>query len=97
MEASMSDVENVNIALTRGQVASLNAAVEAGEYGSTSEIVREAVQDWQVKRELQADISELHELVKVGLASGPGTELDMKALRDEARQRLANVRKISGL
>ena len=45
----MSDVENLNIALTRGQVASLNAAVEAGEYSNTSEIVREAVQDWQIK------------------------------------------------
>jgi len=97
MEASMSDVENLNVALTRGQVASLNASVDAGEYSSTSEIVREAVQDWQIKRGLRAeDISELRELVEIGIASGPDTEFDMKALRHEARQRLANAKKTSG-
>jgi len=38
----------------------------------------------------------LRELVEIGIASGPDTEFDMKALRHEARQRLANAKKTSG-
>jgi antitoxin ParD1/3/4 len=41
----MSDLHKVSIALTGEQIASLKAAVETGEYATTSEIVREAIRD----------------------------------------------------
>ena len=46
----MADIQKVSVALTGEQVAALKAAVEAGEYATTSEIVREALRDWQFKR-----------------------------------------------
>jgi antitoxin ParD1/3/4 len=51
----MCDIEKVSVALTREQVAALEAAVEAGEYATTSEIVREALREWQFKRRLRQE------------------------------------------
>ncbi len=87
-------IQKVSVALTGEQVAALKAAVEAGEYATTSEIVREALRDWQFKRELrQKDIERLRQLWDEGKASGPATPLDWDELRREARERLAEIRK----
>jgi antitoxin ParD1/3/4 len=92
----MANVEKVSVALTGEQIAALKAAVDAGEYATTSEIVREAVRDWQLKRELrQEDIRRLRQLWDEGIASGSAGELDMKALRDDARRRLEGAKKSS--
>jgi antitoxin ParD1/3/4 len=92
-----SSVEKVSVALTNEQISALKAAVDAGEYATTSEIVREAVRDWQLKRELrQEDIRRLRQMWDDGIASGSAGELDMKKLRKEARERLERVRKASG-
>jgi len=59
----MPDVQKVSIALTGEQLDALKAAVESGEYATTSEVVREAVRDWQFKRELRReDILRLRQL-----------------------------------
>ena len=51
------------VALTNEQVAALKAAVETGECATTSEIVREALRDWQLKRELRReDIKRLRQM-----------------------------------
>jgi len=93
----MANIEKVSVALTSEQLASLKAAVDAGEYATTSEIVREAVRDWQLKRELrQEDINRLRQLWDAGKSSGSAGEVDMKALRGEARQRLRGARKAAG-
>lgn len=93
----MANIEKVSVALTGEQISALKAAVEAGEYATTSEIVREAVRDWQLKRELrQEDIKRLRQLWDKGLASGPAGELDMQELRKEARTRLEGARKAVG-
>lgn len=90
----MANVEKVSIALTSEQVAALRAVVDAGEYATTSEVVREALRDWQMKRELQReDIRRLRQLWDEGLASGSAGQLDMNALRLEARARLATATK----
>ncbi len=49
----MPDIQKVSVALTGEQLAALKAAVETGEYATTSEIVREAIRDWRFKRELR--------------------------------------------
>ena len=51
----MPDVQKVSVALTGEQLVALKAAVETGEYATTSEIVREAIRDWQFKRELRQE------------------------------------------
>jgi antitoxin ParD1/3/4 len=74
-------------------VAALKAAVDAGEYATTSEIVREAIRDWQLKRELrQEDIARLRRLWDEGKASGEPAPLDMRALKREGRRRLKQAR-----
>ncbi len=90
----MSNVEKISIALTSEQVASLRSAVDEGDYATTSEAVREAVRDWQLKRALQQeDIRRIRQLWQEGLASGSAGDVDFDALRVEARQRLAAKRK----
>ena len=93
----MANIEKVSVALTGEQISVLKAAVEAGEYATTSEIVREAIRDWQLKRELrQEDIKRLRQLWDKGLASGSAGELDLQELRQEARTRLKGARKAVG-
>ena len=93
----MSDIQKVSVALTGEQLAALKAAVEAGEYATTSEIVREALRDWQFKRNLrQEDIKRLRRLWDEGEASGPAEPLDFDELRREARSRLAERQKTQG-
>jgi len=91
------DIQKVSVALTGEQLAALKAAVESGEYATTSEIVREAIRDWQFKRELrQEDIRRLRQLWDEGKASGTPQPLDFDELRREARKRLAEIKKAQG-
>lgn len=93
----MADIQKVSVALTGEQLAALKAAVEAGEYATTSEIVREALRDWQYKRDLrQEELKRLRKLWDEGKASGPPEPLDFDEVRREARQRLAELQKAQG-
>jgi len=84
----MPDVQKISIALTAEQIAALKAAVETGEYATTSEIVREALRDWQFKRELRhEDLRRLRQLWDQGKSSGPATPADFDNARREARLR----------
>ena len=86
----MPDVQKVSVALTGEQLAALRAAVETGDYATTSEIVREAVRDWQFKRGLrQEDIRRLRQLWQEGKASGPAEPFDVERTIAAAQARLA--------
>lgn len=86
------NVEKMSVALTSQQVAALKAAVDAGEYATTSEAVREALRDWQAKRDLRLDdIRRLQRMWDEGKASGAARPLDFDALRKEARKRLTEA------
>jgi antitoxin ParD1/3/4 len=88
--AAMPDIQKVSIALTNEQIGALKAAVETGEYATTSEIVREAIREWQFKRALhQEDMMRLRQKWDEGKASGGATPVDFDDARREARQRLA--------
>jgi antitoxin ParD1/3/4 len=93
----MPDIHKVSIALTGEQVATLKAAVVAGEYASTSEIVREALRDWQLKHEQRREeLIRLRRLWDEGKASGPPRPVDFAGLRQEARRRLKCAGEIPG-
>jgi len=65
----MADIERVTIALTADLAQTVRSAVEAGEYASTSEIVREALRDWSDKRLLrQRDLERLKAKLQKGAA-----------------------------
>ncbi len=58
-----SSIETISIALAPEMAASLRQAVDAGEYSSSSEVVREALRDWSHKRQVQqSGIAELRQL-----------------------------------
>jgi antitoxin ParD1/3/4 len=88
----MPSVEKISIALTPEMAAAVRAAVASGEYVSTSEVIREALRDWQVRRSLhRKELEELRRLWQAGVDSGPGTLADMQAIKAEARRRLAQA------
>lgn len=85
----MADIQKISIALTSEQVNALKSAVKTGEYATTSEIVREALREWQWKRELRGeDLNRLREIWRQGKASGAATPLDHPGTRERARQKL---------
>ena len=85
----MSEIQKVSVALTGQQLITLKTAVDSGEYATTSEIVREALRDWQRKRELHGeDVQRLRQLWAEGKQSGPAVASDLGEVRQKARQRL---------
>lgn len=85
----MPDILKISVALTGEQVATLKAAVDSGEFATTSEAVREALRDWQLKRRLQREeIRRLQELWDEGKASGPARPFNSKRILAAARSRL---------
>lgn len=82
----MANVEKLSIALTPDMVAEVRAAVEGGDYGSVSEVVRDALRDWRLHRRIEAlETEELRRLVKEGIDSGPGIDADEVFARLRAR------------
>jgi antitoxin ParD1/3/4 len=85
----MPTVEKLSIALTTQQANLLRDAVESGEYATASDVVRDAMQVWQEKREAkEADVNKMRQLWDEGIASGSAQPMDFGELRDEARNRL---------
>lgn len=73
----MANVEKVSVALTREMTALMRQVVDAGEYASTSEVVREALRDWTLRRaERTQAIEALGKLWDEGIASGPASDGD---------------------
>jgi antitoxin ParD1/3/4 len=69
----MGQVEKLSIAVTAEMAAELRAAVDGGDYGSVSEVVRDAPRDWRLRRKVEAlEIEELRRMVQEGIDSGPG-------------------------
>ena len=49
----MAEIERLTITLPSEMAAVVRHAVSEGDYASTSEVVREALRDWKMKRALQ--------------------------------------------
>jgi antitoxin ParD1/3/4 len=52
-EDAVADIERLTITLPSDMAAAVKGAVEKGDYASSSEVVREAIRDWKLKRALQ--------------------------------------------
>lgn len=90
----MAGVEKMTIALTPEMAGFVRNAVEAGDYASTSEAIREAVREWKERRDLLGyTIEELRDLVREGDRSGPSSRASMADVKAEARRRLEAVGK----
>jgi antitoxin ParD1/3/4 len=99
----MADIERITIALPEPMAASVRVAVEAGEYASTSEVLRDALRLWEARRELRArDVEELRRRWEAGKASGLAGEIKISDLiADEktkkARRRWSALSILAGL
>ena len=67
----MGNVQKISIALTPELAAIVHGAVETGEFASASEVVRDALQDWNQRRaERAAAIEEIRRAWYEGINSG---------------------------
>ena len=65
--------ERVTITMPAEMAETLRQTVEAGEYASTSEVVREALRDWTRARDAERrELDELRAAIRAGLDSGAG-------------------------
>jgi antitoxin ParD1/3/4 len=72
----MSTIERVTITLPSEMAALVKTAVKGGDYASASEVVREALRDWKMKKALQGQaLEELRRDIDVGLADLAGGRL----------------------
>jgi antitoxin ParD1/3/4 len=86
----MEDTSTISVELTAELGDIVQRALSTGEYANGSEVVRDALLQWQVwrnAREIGAD--ELRQLWDAGIDSGPGRLGDMEAIKREARRRFA--------
>lgn len=84
----MATVEKISIALTQDMATLVREAVESGEYASASEVIRDALRDWKMKRALQQQqIDELRRSWQEGIDSGPAGPLNMSEIKRGARKR----------
>jgi antitoxin ParD1/3/4 len=82
----MPTVEKITIALTKEIAENVRSAVDAGEYASTSELIREALRDWQQKRATQREqLQQVRRMWKAGIESGSAGPLDMGEIKRAAR------------
>lgn len=83
----MSTVEKISIALPSEMATVVRQAVEAGEYSSNSEVIREALRDWTHKRVLrQQEIEALRHLWQQAINDKrPGVPVDDVLNRLEKR------------
>jgi antitoxin ParD1/3/4 len=89
----MAAVEKVSVALSPEMVAMLKGAVASGEYASASEIVREALREWNLRKPLrEAEIERLRKAWREGIESGPSRPLDFEEVKRRGRERLAQLK-----
>ena len=82
----MPPVEKISVALPSEMIAVLRAAVESGEYSSVSEVIREALRAWKLKRKVETlELDELRRLVQEGIDSGPDIDAELVLSRLRAK------------
>ena len=87
----MGKVEKMTIALTPEMAGFVREVVATGQYASTSEAIREAVREWQERRDLLGyTVEELRGLVQEGLESGISDATSMADIIADAKRSLVN-------
>ena len=74
----MSTVEKISIALPAEMLTVIRGAVATGEYASSSEVVRDALRDWTLKRSLrQQGVAALRQVWQEAMRDQrPGVDAD---------------------
>ncbi len=84
-------MKRMTVTLTAEMGQAVKGAIATGDYASNSEIVREALRDWQHKRELQAiNLYALRSDVQAGLddiEAGRVQDFDAERIIQKGRQK----------
>ena len=90
----MAEIARLTITLPSDMAALVKGAVVGGDYASSSEVVREALRDWKMKRQVGLGrLAELKADIDRGLADvaeGRLTQFDAKKIIARGRKRLAD-------
>ena len=90
----MAEIERLTITLPSDMAAVVKGAVQGGDYASTSEVVREALRDWKMKRALQLqEIAALKADIDKGLtdlAEGRVKDFNADRIIERGRKLLAS-------
>ena len=90
----MSNVSKVSIALTSELNELIQNAVASGAYASASEVVREALRDWEDKQlHKKEQLALLRKMVQDGINSGPSVAFSVEGIKQRGRKRLAKMNK----
>ncbi len=91
---AMAGIERLTITLPSDMAAVVKGAVDGGDYASSSEVVREALRDWKLKRALQLqELAALKADIDKGLtdlAEGRVRDFDANRIIERGRKLLAN-------
>ena len=87
----MTKIDKISVSVTREQHDKIKAAVKRGDYASTSEVIRTALREWELKEELRRLEGErIARLWDEGIASGPARERSIDDIIEEAKARVAS-------
>jgi antitoxin ParD1/3/4 len=93
-EPAMSTIERMTITMPADMAAVVKAAVDSGDYASTSEVVRDALREWKMKRAIQLqEIAALKTDIDKGLAdvaAGRVKDFDATKIIERGRKLLAS-------
>jgi len=93
----MAEIERMTITLPAEMAGAVKEAVDGGDYASSSEVVREALRDWKMKRAVQAqEFLALKAEIDKGiedLAAGRVRGFDAARIVERGREILAGRRK----
>jgi antitoxin ParD1/3/4 len=93
-EPTVSTIERMTITMPADMASVVKAAVDSGDYASTSEVVRDALREWKMKRAIQIqEIASLKADIDKGLADVAGgrvTNFDKKRIVERGRKLLAS-------
>ena len=85
----MGHVDKRSVTLSPELAALVDDAVEAGEYASANDVVREALRQWKERRDnFGYTTAELRALIQEGIDSGPGRFTSIEEIKAEARRRM---------
>ena len=89
----MSSIERLTITMPADMAAVIKAAVDEGDYSSASEVVREALREWKLRRAVQLqELAALKIDIDKGLsdvAAGRVSDFDTARIVERGRKLLA--------
>jgi antitoxin ParD1/3/4 len=90
----MADIERMTVTLPAEMAALVRGVVDEGDYASSSEVIREALRDWKLKRELRLQkLTDLKAEIDRGLADVAAnrvTKFDVERIIKRGRKLLAD-------